>query len=92
MSTETQTNELGDTFEEFLRSAKRDAKGRVIGYVVGQRDNGTDFYAWVQCARGLGNGEWVEFGVTQRSRRFASQSQARDWAYRTAKERIAKLA
>lgn len=92
MNATNETNlELGDTFEEFVRSNKKDSKGRVIGYVVGQRDNGKEFYSWVQNARGLGNGEWVEFGVTQRSRKFSSKIAARDWAYRTAKERIAKL-
>jgi hypothetical protein len=83
--------ELGDTFENHLDSGKVDAAGRRIGYIVGLRDNGVDFYAWVQNARQV-KGEFVDFGVQQRSKKFASQVEATNWAYRTAKERIAKLA
>jgi hypothetical protein len=77
-------------FESFLSANKADNKGRLIGYVVGLSDNGTDFYAWVQNTRRI-NGEWKEFGVQQRSKRFATQQAATTWAYATAKDRIAKL-
>jgi hypothetical protein len=83
------TAELGPIYETFIHANKLDSKGRHIGYVVGLRDNGTDFYAWVQNARYVGNGEWVEFGVQQRSRRFDSLQAANAWAYATARERIA---
>jgi hypothetical protein len=88
----TTTQEFGESFEQFLPSKKVDQKGRVIGFIVGQRDNGTDFHAWVQNGRYLGNGEYIEFGAQQRSVRFGSKDAARSWAYSTAKERIAKLA
>jgi hypothetical protein len=48
----TTTQQLGEIFETFVPANKTDDKGRGIGYVVGLRDNGTDFYAWVQNARG----------------------------------------
>jgi hypothetical protein len=85
------TNVLGEVFETFVPAKKVDDKGRVIGFVVGLRDNGSDFYAWVQNARQTGNGEWIEFGTTQRSRKFASQTAATSWAYSTARARIQKL-
>lgn len=82
---------MNDIFENFLSTGKKDSKGRDIGYVVGLRDDGTTFYAWVQNTRRV-NGEWKEFGVQQRSKAFTSQASATHWAYATAKERIAKLA
>jgi hypothetical protein len=90
--THTQTPApLGDTFECFLSAGKKDQKGREIGYVVGLRDNGADFYAWVQNARSTARDTWHEFGVTQRSKHFSSQSAATGWAYSTARARIAKV-
>jgi len=86
----TQTAPLGDTFEAHIRAGKNDSKGRAIGYIVGLRDNGVDFYAWVQNAR-LVKGEFRDFGVPQRSKKLASQAAATNWAYATAKERIAKI-
>jgi hypothetical protein len=82
---------LGEIFETTLPSGKFDSAGREIGYTVGLRDNGVDFYAWVQNARRV-KGEWKDFGVAQRSKKFGSQVEANRWAYATAKERIAKLA
>lgn len=91
----TATNEatLGDIFENWVDAKKLDSKGRRIGFVVGFRDNGTDFYAWVQNGRmeNKGNADWSEFGPAQRSVKFTSQSAATSWAYQTARERIAKL-
>ncbi len=81
---------FGEAFETTLRAGKKDAAGREIGFTVGLNDNGVDFHAWVQNARVVG-GEWKDFGVSQRSKRFDTQDQARNWAYSTAKERIAKL-
>jgi hypothetical protein len=83
--------ELGETFEAFVSAKKLDGRGREIGYIVGLRDNGVDFYAWVQNARRM-NGDFYDFGVKQRSKKFESQEAANIWAYRTAKERIAKIA
>lgn len=77
-------------FETYLDSGKVDGKGRPIGYIVGFNDNGTDFRAWVQNARKVKN-EWVDFGVIQKSKGFLSQKAATDWAYGTAKSRIAGL-
>ena len=85
------TQELGEIFETLVHANKKDDKGRGICYVVGMRDNGTDFYAWVQNARYFGNGKWIEFGTQQRSRKFTSQESANLWAYGAAKERIAKI-
>ena len=82
--------EYGEVFEAHVRSGRYDNKNREIGYIVGFRDNGTDFRAYVQNARRV-NGEWEEFGVQQRSKSFNSQESARAWAYATAHERISKL-
>lgn len=87
----TQSTNFGEPIETFLSARKFDAKGREIGFAVGFNDNGTDFHAWVQNVRRV-NGEWVEFGTTQRSKKFSSQEAANTWAYRTARERIANLA
>jgi hypothetical protein len=81
---------MNNLFENFLSSGKRDSSGRLIGYVVGFNDDGTNFYAWVQNTR-LVNVAWKEFGVQQRSKKFTSQQAATVWAYATAKDRIAKL-
>lgn len=89
MSTTIATG-YGEVFENNLRSGKADSKGREIGYIVGFRDNGSDFRAYVQNARVI-KGNFVEFGVQQRSKSFASQRQATCWAYATAKQRIAKV-
>ena len=80
----------GDIFEAFMGTGRKDAAGREIGYVVGLRDNGTDFAAWVQNAR-LVNGQWKEFGVQQPSKSFVNQERATTWAYATARARIAKI-
>jgi hypothetical protein len=82
---------LGDIIENYMRSGRYDNKGREIGYIVGLRDDGVNFYAWVQNSRRVSGGEWEEFGVRQRSKCFKSQALATRWAYATANERIAKL-
>ena len=82
--------EYGALVQNFLRSGRYDSKDREIGYIVGFRDNGVDFRAYVQNSRRV-NGEWVEFGVAQRSKSFTSQAEATRWAYATANERIAKI-
>jgi hypothetical protein len=82
--------QLGEITEQHLNSGKRDSKGRFIGYTVGFRDNGTEFYAWVQAAR-CTNGTWADFGVHQRSKCFASQEAATLWAFDTAHTRITNL-
>lgn len=80
----------GEVFESCVRSGRYDSKGREICYIVGLRDNGVDFRAYVQNAR-RANGVWVEFGPSQRSKSFKSQAAASRWAYATAQERISKL-
>jgi hypothetical protein len=84
------TTEYSDITQSFVRSGRTDSKGREIGYIVALVDNGTDFRALVQNARRI-NGEWVEFGVKQRSKSFASQATATGWAYATAHARIASI-
>ncbi len=88
----TQANELkfGDAVETFKGSGKFDSKGREIGFIVGFNDNGVDFHAWVQASR-RENGDFGDFGVRQRSKKFSSQKEAANWAWFTAKERIANL-
>jgi hypothetical protein len=81
----------GEITESYMRTDCYDGKGREIGYIVGFRDNGQDFRAYVQNARRI-NGRWQEFGVIQRSKSFASQEAATRWAYATAHDRIAKIA
>jgi hypothetical protein len=81
---------LGEIFENYMRSGRYDSKDREIGYIVGFRDDGVNFYAWVQNSRRI-KGEWEDFGVRQRSKCFKSQALATRWAYATANERIAKL-
>ena len=74
----------------WVGSGKFDNAGREIGYIVGFNDNGEQYAAWVQNGRKI-KGKFSDFGVRQRSKMFATQDQATGWAYRTAKERIAKL-
>jgi hypothetical protein len=81
---------MSEIFETFLRSGKCDAKGRHIGYIVGLREMDDGVYAWVQNGRCI-DGYFGNFGVIQRSRRFETMEQANRWAYKTAKERLAKL-
>ena len=83
-------NDWNNSLEVWLGSGKFDAKQREIGYIVGLNDNGTEFAAWVQNGRMIGR-DFKDFGVTQRSKTFASQQEAISWAYKTAKERIANL-
>lgn len=92
--------ELGEIFETFVSANKFDEKGREIGFIVGLRDNGEDFYAWVQKARRevktrngvrLSPGDAYDFGPRQRSKKFPSHAAAKAWAYGTARERIAAL-
>jgi len=83
-------NDWNNSLEVWLGSGKFDAKQREVGYIVGLNDNGTEFAAWVQNGRMIGR-DFKDFGVTQRSKTFASQQEATSWAYKTAKERIANL-
>jgi len=82
--------EYGEVTETYMNSAKRDNKGREIGFIVGFRDNGQDFRAYVQNARKINN-EWKDFGAMQRSKSFDCQAAATLWAYSTARQRISKL-
>lgn len=80
---------FGDVFETVLASRKEDAKGRLIGFMVGLYDNGQDFYAYVQMARHAEG--WAPYGVRQRAKKFKNQADATKWAYATAHARIAAL-
>ena len=82
--------QYGEITESYIGTGRFDSKDREIGYIVVFRDNGTDFRAYVQNARRV-NGEWVEFGVKQRSKSFPSQSTATAWAYAAAQVRRAKV-
>ena len=83
---------LNDSFETFKGSGKFDAKGREIGFTVGFRDNGVDFYAWVQASRRVvKTHNFDDFGPRQHSRHFTSNLAATGWAWKTANERIAKV-
>ncbi len=88
--TTTTTTQLGDISEIYLSTGKHDSKGRMIGFIVGFRDDGTEFFAWVQNAR-LVNGMWADYGVRQRSRSFPAQHFATTWAYAEVRVRIAKI-
>lgn len=83
-------NDWNNSLEVWLGLGKFDAKQREIGYIVGLNNNGTEFAAWVQNGRKIGR-DFNDFGVTQRSKSFLTQNEATNWAYKTAKERIAKL-
>lgn len=92
----TNAKNMGEIFETTVASGRFDTKGREIGYTVGFRDNGTEFYAWVQNARRApkkveGCDVWNDFGFAQRSKKFTSQKSAQTWAYSTARDRIANL-
>jgi len=82
--------EFNNMMEVWVGSGKFDNAGREIGYIVGTNDNGEQYAAWVQNGR-KSNGNFADFGVKQRSKMFTTQAQATQWAYKTAKERIAKL-
>jgi hypothetical protein len=88
----TKVAHWGPAFETFLPAGLKDDAGREIGYVIGLRDNGIKFYAWVQNARRKSpSAKWHFFGAGQRSREFDTQEQATAWAYSTARNRIANL-
>lgn len=88
----TQQQTFGEPLETFVGAAKYDSKGREIGFIVGLNDDGAgDFRAWVQSARKPRGGDFAQFGVPQRSKGFATQESATNWAYSTARARIAAL-
>jgi len=81
---------MTDPIETFIGSGIKDSKGREVGWVVGLRNDGFNYFAWVQNARKL-NHKFSDFGVKQRSVCFESQEEAVQWAYTTAKQRVANL-
>jgi len=83
-------NDWNNPLETWLGSGKFDSKRREIGFIVGLNNNGSEFAAWVQNGRKTGR-DFNDFGTPQRSKSFATQNEATNWAYKTAKERIAKL-
>jgi hypothetical protein len=83
-------NNWNNSLETWLGSGKFDGKNREIGFIVGLNDNGSEFAAWVQNGRKIGR-DFNDFGVPQRSKSFLTQNEATNWAYKTAKERIANL-
>ena len=86
----SQLVQWGESLETFVGSGIKDSKGREIGWTVGLRDDGVNFYAWVQNSR-MFNNKFSDFGVKQRSVCFTSQQAAVQWAYSTAKQRISNL-
>ena len=84
-------NEYSDIFEAHMDSGKVDSRNRPIGYIVKFRNDGKEFSAWVQNSRKNKKGEWADFGPSQRGKVFSNQKSATEWAYRTAKQRIAGL-
>jgi len=83
-------SDFNNMMESWVGSAKYDSKNREIGFIVGLNDNGTEFAGWVQSGRMIGR-EFQEFGVPQRAKYFKTQREATNWAYSTAKQRIANL-
>jgi len=71
-------------------SGKVDSKGRKIGYKVGTNTIGGKHYAWCQNARFV-KGEWVDFGVFQRSKEFPSIEQGKAWGLQAAQVRSSKI-
>jgi hypothetical protein len=86
----SQQPEWSDPLESFVGTAIKDSKGREVGWIVGLRNDGINYYAWVQNARKL-NHKFSDFGVKQRSVCFTTQEQATLWAYTTAKQRVANF-
>jgi len=81
-----------DMSEHFIGTGRKDGKGREIGWIVGLNNNGATYAAWVQSARRVSlYGDWQEFGVQQRSKYFANQADATNWAYATVYARCAKV-
>ena len=77
-------------FETDLVSKKLDNRGRRIAYKVIFREDGFGIGAKVQKAVQQGD-DFIEWGSTQAFKYFKSLDDARYWAYKTAKERVAKL-
>jgi hypothetical protein len=82
--------EYNNMMQSWMGSGKLDSKGREIGFVVGLNDNGEQYAAWVQSGRMIGR-DFSDFGVPQRAKYFKTQAEATNWAYSTAKQRIANL-
>ena len=78
-------------FETDLVSKVQDNKGRQIAYKVILREDDYGVLAKVQKAVKQGE-DFIEWGATQAFKPFTELTEARDWAYKTAKERISKLA
>ena len=85
-----QPSVLYDTLETFMSAEVVDGKGREVGVTIGLRDNGRQFFAWVQNSR-REKGYFYTFGMQQPAREFHTQREAMGWAYRVARERIAKV-
>lgn len=86
--------EYNNMMQTWMGSGKLDSKGREIGFVVGLNDNGEQYAAWVQNGRMIGRmigRDFSDFGVQQRAKYFKTQAEATNWAYSTAKQRIANL-
>lgn len=76
--------------ETFMSAGVVDGAGREVGVTIGMRDNGYQFFAWVQDSR-REKGHFYDFGAQQPCREFHTQREAIGWSHRAARERIAKV-
>ena len=80
-----------EIFETYISCNKVDAKGRVIGYGVQLWSWEGINYAVVQKGVMVDAHNWVPTGAAQASRSFKTAEAAKEWAYTTAKQRLANL-
>lgn len=73
-------------FSTIIPSQLFDKKGRLVSYEVTLDEINGEFYAGVNQVRG-----GKLFGVTQPLKIFETNKSAKDWAYKTAKERLQGL-
>jgi len=84
---------FSDCFEQFMPAIEKD--GQQIGWLVQtftmHGEGGDTFKAVVQKSIMGRDGKYKPFGAWQPCKGFKTPELARQWAYSTAKERIAKL-
>lgn len=93
----TFTNDLGETLGEaiqtFERTNEEKGTGRVFGYIFGIRPvvGSREVYAWLQRGVADKRGDFKDYGVSQRSRKFETLAQARAWQRAQFKKRTASI-
>lgn len=93
----TFTNDLGETLGEaiqtFERTNEEKGTGRVFGYIFGIRPvvGSREVYAWLQRGVADKSGDFKDYGVSQRSRKFDTLAQARAWQRAQFKKRAAGI-